>query len=167
MLATRRQNSIRFPASDDPQTHMLAQHTLHHSIIPRNGGNMTLAATETIDQVYLTRDRGTLKLVVVATEDLSAEGPAVEQLRLKLAHYHDALRSGRFDEMFLQYAALPKTIQISHFTALGAPAEEVLTRCAQELGPDRLRLVSEALSYNPLRILLRVIRGRLTHEWTA
>jgi hypothetical protein len=128
---------------------------------------MTLAATETIDRVVLTRDRGTLKLVVVATEDLSVEGPAVEQLRLKLAFYHDAIRSGRFDKMFPQYAALPKMIQIDHFTLLGSHAEQLLTRCAKEFGADGIRLVSEALSFNPLRIVLRLFRGRLTREWTA
>jgi hypothetical protein len=131
------------------------------------GGDMTLAATGTIDQIRLTRDRDRLILVVVATEDLSVEGPAVEQLRLKLAFYYEALRSGQFDEMFPQYAALPKSILISHFTALGSPAEQVLTRCAQDLAPDRIRLESEALSYNPLRILLKVFRGGLTREWTA
>jgi hypothetical protein len=47
--------------------------------IPHKGTHVTLAATETIDFVMLTRDRGTLKLIVVATEDLSVEGPAVEQ----------------------------------------------------------------------------------------
>ena len=128
---------------------------------------MTLAATETIDRVALTRDRGTLKLVVVATEDLSVEGPAVEQLRLKLAFYHDAIRSGRFNEMFPQYAVLPKMIQIDHFTVLGAHAEQLLTRCAKEFGSDRIRLVSEALSFNPLRIILKLVRGRLTREWAA
>jgi len=82
---------------------------------------MTLAATETIDLVMLTRDRGTLKLVIVATEDLRADGPAVEQLRSKLAFYRNAICSGRFNEMFPQYAALPKLIQLDHYTPLGLP----------------------------------------------
>src|SRR5690242_17928959 len=111
---------------------------------------MTLTATETIDLVLLTRDRGTLKLVVVATEDLSVEGPAVEQLRLKLGYYRDAIRSG-FNEMYPQYAALPKMIQIDHYTALGPHAEQLLTTCAKEFGSVGIRLVSEELSFNPLR----------------
>ncbi len=137
------------------------------SIIPHKGGHMTLAATETIDRVVLTRDRGTLILVVVATEDLSVEGPAVEQLRLKLAYYGGAIRSGRFDEMFPQYAALPKMIEIYHFTVLGSHSEQLLTTCAQEFRSDGIRLVSEACSFNPLRMLLNVFRSRQLHEWTA
>jgi hypothetical protein len=69
--------------------------------------------------------------------------------------------------MFPQYAALPKMIQIDHFTLLGSHAEQLLTRCAKEFGADGIRLVSEALSFNPLRIVLRLFRGRLTREWTA
>jgi hypothetical protein len=136
-------------------------------LIPHKGTHVTLAATETIDFVSLTRDRGTLKLIVVATEDLSGEGPAVEQLRLKLAYYRDAIRSGRFDEMFPQYAALPKLIQINHYTVLGSPAEQVLAEFAKESGSDGIRLVSDECSFNPLRILLKVFWSRPMREWTA
>jgi hypothetical protein len=128
---------------------------------------MTLAATKTIDLVMLTRDRGTIKLVVVATEDLRGDGPAVEQLRAKLAHHREAIRSGRFNEMFPQYAALAKLIQIDHYTPLGSPAEEVLARCAKECQGDRIRLVSNECSFNPLRILVSLLRRRGMREWTA
>jgi hypothetical protein len=126
---------------------------------------MTLAATETIDLVMLTRDRGTIKLVVVATEDLSGDGPAVEQLRAKLAHHREAIRSGRFNELFPQYAALAKMIQIDHYTPLGPRAEEVLAGCAKELHSDGVRLVSNECSFNPVRILASVFRRRPMREW--
>src|SRR5262245_2439121 len=128
---------------------------------------MTLAATETIDLILRTPDGGTVKLVVVATEDLSAHGPAVEQLQSKLAFYRGAIRSGRFNEMFPDYAALPKMIQIDHYTALGSNAEELLVRCAKEFHSDRLRIVSHECSFNPLRSVLNLFRKCPLREWTS
>lgn len=125
---------------------------------------MTLAATDTIDLICLTRDRRTLKLVIVATEDLS-DGAHVEQLRKKLVCYRDAIRSGRFSEMYPEYGAFPKMVQIDHYTPLGSRAEQVLTECAKEFRSDSLPVVSNQCSVNPLRMVLNLFRGGRSREW--
>jgi hypothetical protein len=127
---------------------------------------MTLAATDTIDLILLTRDRRTLKLVIVATENLT-DGPQVNQLRNKLLSYRDAIRSGKFNEIYPQYAALRKMIQVDHYSPLGAQAEQVLTECAREFRSDSLSVVSNQCSANPLRIVLNLFRGGQSREWTA